>query len=193
MWFYVQMWLPYIDSRFDCWVQRSVIYYGAERKASSAIISIPHSGRNDWNGMLRVYLTALPKIEAPALFPFRFRPELLYCPPLLVVAATASESPCAPMAVRELLHKAWKDDLVSEQFCTDTESTHPIFVVWRKERIIKLTRAMTRQLLRGGMTRAGLPRPSTDKTARKYRRMGPSERRVEVPTALKVDGVLVEG
>ena len=80
MWFYVQMWLPYIDSRFDCWVQRSVIHYGAERKASSAIISIPHSGRNDRNGMLRVYLTALPKIEAPALFPFRFRPELLYRP-----------------------------------------------------------------------------------------------------------------
>jgi hypothetical protein len=40
---------PYIDSRFDCCdlLQRSVIHYGAERKASSAIISIPHSGRND--------------------------------------------------------------------------------------------------------------------------------------------------
>jgi hypothetical protein len=64
---------PYIDSRFDCCdlLQRSVIHYGAERKASSAIISIPHSGPNERNGMLRVYLAALPKIEAPALFPFR--------------------------------------------------------------------------------------------------------------------------
>jgi hypothetical protein len=46
---------PYIDSRFDCCdlLQRSVIHYGAERKASSAIISIPHSGRNDRSGMLR--------------------------------------------------------------------------------------------------------------------------------------------
>ena len=52
---------------------------------------------------------------------------------------------------------------MSEQFCTDTETTHPIFVAWRKEGIIKLTRAMTLQLLRGGMTRAGLPRPSQTK------------------------------
>ena len=52
---------------------------------------------------------------------------------------------------------------MSEQFCTDSESTRSIFVVWRKERIIKLTRAMTLQLLRGGMTRAGLPRPSQTK------------------------------
>ena len=67
---------PFIDSRFDCCdlLQRSVIHYGAERKASSAIISTPHSERNDRNGMLRVYLAALPKIEAPALSPFRFRP-----------------------------------------------------------------------------------------------------------------------
>jgi hypothetical protein len=74
---------PYIDSRFDCCdlLQRSVIHYGGECKASSAIISIPHSGRNDRNGMLRVYLAALPKIEAPALSPFRFRPGLLYWPP----------------------------------------------------------------------------------------------------------------
>jgi hypothetical protein len=39
----------------------------------------------------------------------------------------------------------------------------PLFVVWRKERVIKLTRAMTLQLLRGGMTRAVLPRPSQTK------------------------------
>jgi len=32
-----------------------------------------------------------------------------------------------------------------------------------------------------------------DKTAQKYRRMGPSERRGEVPTALKVDRALVKG
>ena len=59
---------PYMDSRFDCCdlLLRSVIHYGAERKASSAIISTPHSGRNDRSGMLRVYLAALPKIEAPA-------------------------------------------------------------------------------------------------------------------------------
>jgi hypothetical protein len=74
---------PYIYSRFDCCdlLQRSVIHYGAERKASSAIISIPHSGPNERNGMLRVYLAALPKIEAPALFPFRYRSGLLYWPP----------------------------------------------------------------------------------------------------------------
>jgi hypothetical protein len=40
-------------------------------------------------------------------------------------------------------------------------STHPICVGWR--RTIKLTRATTLQLLRGGMTRAGLPRPSQTK------------------------------
>ncbi len=57
---------PYLGSRFDCCdlLQRSVIRYGAERKASSAIISTPRSGRNDRNGILPVYLAALPKIEA---------------------------------------------------------------------------------------------------------------------------------
>ena len=37
---------PYSDSRFDCrdLLQRSVIYYEAERKASSAIISAPVQG-----------------------------------------------------------------------------------------------------------------------------------------------------
>jgi hypothetical protein len=37
---------PYSDSRFDCrdLLQRSVIHYGAERKASSAIISTPIQG-----------------------------------------------------------------------------------------------------------------------------------------------------
>ena len=82
---------PFIDSRFDCCdlLQRSVIHYGAERKASSAIISTPHSERNDRNGMLRVYLAALPKIEAPALSPFRFRPGLLYRPPQLAALSAA--------------------------------------------------------------------------------------------------------
>jgi len=81
----------YIDSRFDCCdlLQRSVIHYGAERGASSAITSTPHSGRNDRNGMLRVYLAALPKIEAPALSPFRFRPGLLYWPPQLAALLAA--------------------------------------------------------------------------------------------------------
>ena len=40
---------PCMDSRFDCGdlLQRSVIHYGGARKASSAIISTPRSGRND--------------------------------------------------------------------------------------------------------------------------------------------------
>jgi len=40
-----------MDSRFDCGdlLQRSVIHYGAERKASSAIISAPIQGVNDRN------------------------------------------------------------------------------------------------------------------------------------------------
>ena len=61
---------PNIDSRFGCCnlLQRSVIHDGAERKASSAIISTPHSGRNDRNGMLRVYLAALPKISSGLVF-----------------------------------------------------------------------------------------------------------------------------
>jgi hypothetical protein len=39
---------PFTYNRFDCCdlLQRSVIHYGAERKASPAIISIPHSGRD---------------------------------------------------------------------------------------------------------------------------------------------------
>jgi hypothetical protein len=71
-----------IDSRVDCrnLLQRSVIHHGAEREAASAVIAIPHSGRNDRNGMLRVYLAALPKIEAPALSASQFRPGLLYRP-----------------------------------------------------------------------------------------------------------------
>jgi hypothetical protein len=48
----------------------------------------------------------------------------------------------------------------------------PYICVWRKERIIKLTRAMTRQLLRGVVTRARLPRPSQTKTARKVSKKG---------------------
>jgi hypothetical protein len=74
--------VPFVDHRFNrCnLLQRSVIHHGAERKASSAIISTPHSGRNDRNGMLRAYLAAVPKIEAPALSPFRVRPGLLYWP-----------------------------------------------------------------------------------------------------------------
>jgi hypothetical protein len=86
---------PNIDSRFGCCnlLQRSVIHDGAERKASSAIISTPHSGRNDRNGMLRVYLAALPKIEAPALFPFRFRPGLLYWSPQLPASSVPSTNP----------------------------------------------------------------------------------------------------
>ena len=38
MWFYVQMWLPILSSRFDCCdlLQRSVIHHGAH-KASMTI------------------------------------------------------------------------------------------------------------------------------------------------------------
>jgi hypothetical protein len=103
---------PYIDSRFDCCdlLQRSVIHYGAERKASSAIISIPHSGRNDRNGMLRVYFAALPKIEAPALSLFRFRPGLLYWPPYAwsarrpasVILIRATSIMCTPAKMRSV-------------------------------------------------------------------------------------------
>jgi hypothetical protein len=63
---------PYIDSHFDCCdlLQRSVIHYGAERKASSAIISIPYSGRNDRNGMLRVYLAGPSEDRSSGLVSF---------------------------------------------------------------------------------------------------------------------------
>ena len=83
---------PNIDSRFGCCnlLQRSVIHDGAERKASSAIISTPHSGRNDRNGMLRVYLAALPKIEAPALSSSKFRPGLLDWSPQLPASSVPS-------------------------------------------------------------------------------------------------------
>jgi hypothetical protein len=72
---------PYSDSRFDCrdLLQRSVIHYAAARKASSAIISAPIQAQR--LELSRVYLAALPKIEAPALSPFR--PGLLYWPPQL--------------------------------------------------------------------------------------------------------------
>jgi hypothetical protein len=39
--------------------------------------------------MLRVYLAALPKIEAPAMSPFRFRPGLLYWPHQLAALLAA--------------------------------------------------------------------------------------------------------
>lgn len=46
--------------------------------------------------MLRVYLAALPKIEAPALSPFRFRPGLLYWPAQLAAGRLdAVTSPAA--------------------------------------------------------------------------------------------------
>ena len=56
-----------MDSRFDCrdLLQRSVIHYGAERKASSAIISASIQGVTTGT-VASVYLAALPKIEAPA-------------------------------------------------------------------------------------------------------------------------------
>ena len=82
---------PCMDSRFDCGdlLQRSVIHYEGELKASSAIICT-HSGRKRPE-LLRVYLAALPKIEAPALSPLR--PGLLYWPPQLAASSVPSTDP----------------------------------------------------------------------------------------------------
>jgi hypothetical protein len=46
MWFYVQDGASFVDHRFDCrdLLQRGVIHYEAERKASSAIISAAIQG-----------------------------------------------------------------------------------------------------------------------------------------------------
>ena len=52
------------NHRFDCW--------------SSAIISTPHSGYNLPERYVASLSAALPKIEASALPPFRFRLGLLY-------------------------------------------------------------------------------------------------------------------
>jgi hypothetical protein len=59
--------VPHSGSCFDCCdlLQRSVIHYAAERKTSSAMIFY-HLLNNDRDGMLPVYLVAVPKIEAPA-------------------------------------------------------------------------------------------------------------------------------
>jgi hypothetical protein len=67
---------PFVDHRFDCrdLLQRGVIHYESERKASSAIIFAPIHPE-----LSRVYLAALPKIEAPALSPLRS--GLLYWTP----------------------------------------------------------------------------------------------------------------
>src|SRR4029450_3309926 len=112
---------------------------------------------------------------------------------------TASESPCAPMVAHEpnaegiegssferaILHSHRTVSAPRLQtsassgaqnrhfrYTTLVGGAHPIFVVWRKERIIKLTRAMARQLLRGAMTRARLPHHSQTKTARKVSKNG---------------------
>ena len=83
---------PCMDSRFDCGdlLQRSVIHYGAEHKASSAIISASIQGVTTGT-VASVYLAALPKIEAPALSPLR--PGLLYWPPQLAASSVPSTDP----------------------------------------------------------------------------------------------------
>ena len=71
--------------------------------------------------MLRVYLAALPKIEAPALSPFRFRPGLLYWPPqLAAVDGVFSETfPSHDMA-RRAAERAAKEQVAPG----DTTASH---------------------------------------------------------------------
>jgi hypothetical protein len=115
------------------------------------------------------------------------------------------------------MQKVLKGDLVSEQFCTDTaqspglgcrrrllqvraEPTFPLHNAIRRHaphicsmaQRENLTRAMTRQLLRGAMTRARFPRPSQTKVARKVSKNGRfrAEGRGD---PLKVDRTLLEG
>jgi len=53
----------YTDNRFDCCdlLQRSGIHDGAERKASSAVISTPSLGRNDRKGCLALLCPRPPR------------------------------------------------------------------------------------------------------------------------------------
>ena len=64
--------VSYIDSHFDCrnLLQRSVIHHGAEREASSTIISAARSGRQTETVCCACISRALPKIEAPRLVCF---------------------------------------------------------------------------------------------------------------------------
>ena len=67
--FYVQTWLPLLTVALTAAICFSVASFmmGPMQKASSAIISTPHSGRNDRNGMVRVHLATLPKTIDEAL------------------------------------------------------------------------------------------------------------------------------
>ncbi len=60
---------PVIDNSFGCCdlLQRSVIHYGARRKASSAIISTPHQGVTTGTVRRAVHLATLPKTIDEAL------------------------------------------------------------------------------------------------------------------------------
>jgi hypothetical protein len=61
---------------------------------------------------LRVYLAALPKIEAPALFPFR--PGLLYWPPQLAAfIVAAGVNPSYSFLIQRAGCKAGSGGLVS--------------------------------------------------------------------------------
>jgi hypothetical protein len=128
------------------------------------------------------------------------------------------------MAVRELMQKALKDDLVSEQFCTDIAQSarlgcrrrllqvrrtdiphvggplhdakrqHAPFICSMAQRDNHQTDAShDAAAIARWDDEGGAAASVADKTVRKYQRIDPSERRVEVPTSLKVDRTLVEG
>ncbi len=71
---------PCMDSRFDCrdLLQRSVIHYEAERKASSAIISAPIQGVT--TGTVVASVSRGPSEDRSS---GPLRPGLLYWPPQL--------------------------------------------------------------------------------------------------------------
>ena len=98
---------PFVDHRFDCGdlLQRGVIHYESERKVSSAIISAPIQGVT--TGTVRVYLAALPKIEAPALSPLRS--GLLFGPHQLAAFVVVS-----PQGYYGVLHPLMSNGLVSK-------------------------------------------------------------------------------
>ena len=72
--------VPFIDRRFDCrdLLQRSVIHYEAERKASSAIISAPIQGAT--TGTVVASVSRGPSEDGSS---GPLRPGLLYWPPQL--------------------------------------------------------------------------------------------------------------
>src|SRR5260370_30567099 len=81
-----------MDSRFDCrdLLQRSVIHYEAERKASSTIISAPIQGVT--TGTVCCECTRGPSEDrSSVLVSFPIRPGLLYWPPQVWIAPNLQE------------------------------------------------------------------------------------------------------